>query len=89
MDLIRIIKQIPEYFLRAEQLKLDGFIEGIESATQKANKNWNKNANDNDEGLINKWYAMTLDESDWDIMNCPSQWQKKGTSAVISRYSGS
>ena len=80
------IKQIPEYFLRAEQLKLDGFIEGIESATQKANKIWNKNANDNDEGLINKWYDKTIDDSDWDIMNCPGQWQKKGL--LHKGYSG-
>ena len=75
------IKQIPEYFFRTEQLKLDGFIEGIEKATQSANKIWNESANDNDEGLINKWYNKNLDDSDWDTMNCPGQWQKKGTSA--------
>lgn len=75
------IKQIPEYFFRTEQLKLDGFIEGIERANQKANKIWNKNANDNDEGIINKWYNNNLDDSDWDTMNCPGQWQKKEASA--------
>lgn len=71
------IKQFPDNFNELQKFKNDGLIAEIEKSDTKRSNNWYQELNSKDAGLLNsneKWSETTINDSDWDTMEIPSNW---------------
>jgi sialate O-acetylesterase len=65
-------KDLRKYYHQAISFKDEARILSISEMDNRIHNEWNRNANDNDEGLKNSWKSKT-DFSDWKIVNLPNQ----------------
>lgn len=68
------LQNFPEYLSEAKLFKDDQLIKKIESNDQKVSNTWNNYTNIFDQGQIQKWSSINVNDKTWQEMNIPGYW---------------
>lgn len=73
------LKAFPSAFAEAQKFKNDALIKTIETSDKKRNDDWYAQLTIKDAGLKpnQEWSALSLDDSDWQLMELPGYWKNE------------
>ena len=72
------LKNFSTYQKLVNRFKDSTVVDSISQADNKKVSDWNRNINQNDLGIANKWFNSDFYSSDWKSMKIPGYWDEQG-----------